>query len=479
MTAKPPNQLVLMSDEHTRRIMGCYGNSIVKTPNLDRLAARGTRFENAYTPVPICVPARAAFATGKYGHSTGHWDNATPYIGEPESWGHALQAAGRQVGSIGKLHYRNAQDPVGLDFQQIPMHVVNGVGDVLGCVREPLPKRWKSHAMAEKIGPGETSYTAYDRSIADAAVDWIGQKSDQDAPWTLFVSIVTPHFPLIAPKEYYDLYADLGLEPSKPHPAQEHAWHEAMRECIMYDNFTPERTRVALASYYGLVTFMDAQMGRVLDALDQAGLTENTQVIYTSDHGDNVGERGLWGKSNMFEESAGVPMIMAGPGIPEGETKTTPVSLIDVYPTIVAGAGLSVPEDRPGASLIDLANAPDDFQRIAFAEYHAMGAATGAFMIRKGRWKLVHYVGMKPELYDLDTDPEEVMDLGEAPEYSSIRAALMQDLRAICDPEEVNARALADQRAILEKHGGAETVVAKGGFGATPPPGEEPAFVGN
>ena len=127
-------------------------NGVVQTPNLDRLAARGTVFTDAYTPVPICVPARASFATGLYGHATGHWDNATPYTGTPRGWGHAMQDTGRLVGSIGKLHYRNGDDPVGLDFQEIAMHVVNGVGDVLGCVREPLPKRWKSHAMAENIG---------------------------------------------------------------------------------------------------------------------------------------------------------------------------------------------------------------------------------------------------------------------------------------------------------------------------------------
>lgn len=476
---RPVNQLVLMSDEHTRHVLGCYGSPIVKTPNLDRLAARGTVFTDAYTPVPICVPARASFATGMYGHATGHWDNATPYTGDPSSWGHALQQAGRVVGSIGKLHYRNVEDPVGLDFQEIPMHVVNGVGDVLGCVREPLPKRWKSHAMAENIGPGETSYTAYDRNIAEAAATWISARQDEDGPWTLFVSMVAPHFPLIAPQVFYDLYSDCELAPSKPQPASEHAWHQAMRSCIMYDNFTPERTRIALASYYGLVSFMDANMGRVLDALDAAGLTENTQVIYTSDHGDNVGERGLWGKSNLFEESAGVPLIVAGPGVPEGHRCQTPASLIDVYSTLLSEAGVTVPADRPGVSLVELACTADDPERVVFSEYHAMGAATGAFMLRKGRWKLVHYEGMVPELYDLVADPDELHDLGQSPEHEAVRAELMAELATICDPEQVNARALADQRAIVEAHGGAETVVAKGGFGATPPPGEKPAYVGS
>ena len=163
MEKRPVNQLILMTDEHTRKVLGCYGNKIVKTPHIDRLAREGTLFENAYTNVPICVPARASFATGDYAHRSHHWDNATPYLGTPNSWGNELQNVGITVGSIGKLHYRNSDDDVGLDFQKIPMHVVNGTGDVLGCVREPLPKRWKSLSMAEKIGPGETDYNIYDR----------------------------------------------------------------------------------------------------------------------------------------------------------------------------------------------------------------------------------------------------------------------------------------------------------------------------
>ena len=173
-------------------------------------------FANAYKPVPNCVPARAAFAAGHYEH----WDNATPYTGEPLSSGHRLQAAVVEVGSIGRLHYRNSEDSVGLDFQLMPMHVVNSFDDVLGRIREPLSKRWKSHTMAEKIGAVDTRYTAYDRNIANAAAQWLEHKAEEasDQPWVLFVSLLAPHFPLIAPQEYFDLYSDLGLMPGKAEP---------------------------------------------------------------------------------------------------------------------------------------------------------------------------------------------------------------------------------------------------------------------
>ena len=480
MTATPANLLILMSDEHTRKVLGCYGNMLVKTPNLDRLAARGTLFTDAYTPVPICVPARATFATGRYGHATRHWDNATPYKGDQPSWGHALQANGNRVGSIGKLHYRNAEDPTGFDFQELPMHLVDGVGDILGCVREPLPRRWKVRDLALNIGPGESSYNAYDREITAAAIEWIaarGREPPPEKPWTAFVSQVAPHFPLIAPEEFYTLYADSGLMPTKAADDPEHPWMAELRRCFVYDNFTDERTRIALASYYALVSFVDANIGRILDTLEAAGLTETTRVLYVSDHGDNIGERGLWGKSTLLEEAAGVPTILAGPGIARGRQCRTPVSLIDVYPTVLDSMGI-VPadNDRPGRSLMDLADAPDAPERVVFSEYHAAGACTGAFMIRRGRWKYIHYVGLAPQLYDLRDDPGERRDLGVHPGHAEVRRELEAELRAICDPETVDRQAKADQAAIVQQNGGRNAVVERGGFGATPAPGEEPDF---
>ncbi|MDA0359092.1 MAG: sulfatase-like hydrolase/transferase [Proteobacteria bacterium] len=475
MNFKIPNQLILMTDEHTRKVLGCYGNKIIKTPNIDNLARQGTRFESAYTNVPICVPSRASFATGDYAHRSHHWDNATPYFGSPPSWGSKLQKAGITVGSIGKLHYRNSDDDVGLDFQKIPMHVVDGTGDVLGCVREPLPKRWKALSMAEKIGPGETDYNVYDRQVAAETIEWLAENGKQRKPWVLFVSMVAPHFPLIAPQEFYDLYDNLGLMPTKPREFPEHPWHHAMRNCQIMDNFTPERTRVALASYYGLVTFIDDLIGQILEAVEQNGLSGNTQIIYTSDHGDNIGERDFWGKSNFYEESVGVPCIIKGPGIPIGKISRTPVSLIDFYPTVLKTAGIK-PGAKPGASLVDLANVDDDFDRLVFSEYHAMGSKTGAFMIRKGPWKLIYYVSMKPQLFNLSEDPEELRDLGVDPEFRDIRSKLERELRLICDPELIDAKAKADQTAIIEANGGIEAVVAKGGFGATPPPGVNAEF---
>lgn len=478
------NLLIIMADEHARFALGTYGNRIVSTPNLDRLAARGTVFENAYTPCPICVPARAAFATGRYVHETGHWDNSFGYDGVPRSWAHLVRDAGLRVESIGKLHYRDAEANTGFTAQHLPMHVVDGVGDLLGCVREPLPPRWKTRELAEKIGAGETSYTRYDRSVRDETVQWLKDRARDEAhvpgarPWVCFSSMVTPHFPLIAPEPYYSMYAGKVPMPRKPvaPPGGDHPWIAAQRQCFLYDNFTPERVAVALASYFGLVSFMDDNVGRILDTLEETGLAATTRVVYVSDHGENAGERGLWGKSNLYEESAAIPAIIAGPGIPAGHRCTTPVSLVDIHATVLDSVGLAADPAARGQSWIGIANAPDRRGRVVFAEYHAAGAPTGAFMIRRDKWKYVYYPSMPPQLFDLDFDPDEAADLGCDPKYCGVREDLHAALRQLCDPDEVDVRARRDQAAKVAANGGREAIIAKGGFGATPPPGERASY---
>jgi choline-sulfatase len=223
---------------------------------------------------------------------------------------------------------------------------------------------------------------------------------------------------------------------------------------------------------------MDANVGKILDALDANGLSDNTNVLYVSDHGDNMGERGLWGKSNMYEEAAAVPLIMAGPDVPKGRVVETATSLADVYPTVtdlmnVADDGIT----RPGKSLVALAMEEDDPNRAVFSEYHAAGAISGAFMIRKGAWKYVYYCDMAPQLFDLESDPEELNDLGTNDAHAAKREELHQELLKVCNPDESDRLATQDQAAIIEQHGGVEAVLERGGFGATPAPGEGTKFV--
>ena len=471
---KSMNMLFIMSDQHSNKILGCHGHPLIKTPHMDRLAERGTRFTDAYTQSPICVPARATMATGRYVFDNKNWCNAHSYTGEIKGWGHRLQDAGHRVVSIGKLHYRNETDPTGFDEQIIPMHVVKGIGDLLDSIRDQvsLPVRHKGKTLSDRLGPGDSTYTKYDSDITEKTCEWLRNAATQqdDKPWCLFSSLVCPHPPFIAPQKFYDLYnpeempfdKGVGDENFKRHP-----WIEEQRNCQNFDqHFSNETRKIAIANYFGTTSFFDDNLGKILKVLEETGLDQNTRIVYTSDHGENLGKRGLWGKSNLYEE-------------PAGHVCATPVSHIDCYQTIVEGVGLSLTDEDqslPGQSMFGIASGTNNPERIVFAEYHAMAAATGSFMLRKGRYKLIYYVDYEPELFDLDINPEETINLALDPAHKDTLNNMEQELRNIADPEAVDREAKVSQDAIIEQHGGRDAIINQGGFGNTPAPGEKPVF---
>jgi choline-sulfatase len=467
---RPTNVLFILSDEHTRRVLGCYGNRVVRTPHLDALAARGTRFASAYCQTPICVPSRASLATGRYAHTIDSWDNGSPYVGtEAPSWGHRLTARGHRVTTIGKLHYRRAEDPSGFPDQRVPMHVLEGVGDLYGLLRGDMPTRPRSRRYILEAGPGETEYVRYDRAIAAAAVRWLREEADASGrPWVLFVGFVTPHFPLVVPHRYFDLYPPddlpLPVEWAEAHWPRHPALEVRRRQQALDTPVPGGALRRALAAYHGLVSFLDEQVGQVLAALADAGLAADTRVIYSSDHGEMLGEHGLWWKSAMYEGAVAVPLILAGPDVPAGRVVTTNAMLVDVFPTLLEAVGAEpAPEDRglPGTSLLGLARR-GDAERSAFSEYHAIYSPAAAFMLRTDRYKYVHHVGLPPQLFDLAADPDETRDLGADGAHTGTRARLRGELRALLDPEAVDGRARAHQGRRLQAAGGAAGVLARG-----------------
>jgi choline-sulfatase len=478
---KAKNLLLIMSDEHDPRHMSTSGLSPVETPALDRLAERGTRFTNAYTPSPICVPARASFATGRYVHDIGYWDNAMGYDGRVPSWAHHLQEAGNRVDAIGKLHYRREEDPLGFDHQINTMHLHEGIGQVWGSIRDPLPDS-PAPRMFHKIGAGVSNYNLYDRQCANAACEWLKQRAvekNQDQPWMLYVGFAAPHFPLVVPQEYLNRYPPHCVPSRKLHPRdgyQHHPWIKAQERFMSQEGlFADENERkLAIRAYFGLCSFLDSQIGLILDALKDHGLDEETRVIYTSDHGDNLGARGLWGKSNLYEESTKIPMIVAGPQVPADQVCRTPVSLIDCYPTILQGLGVPLRDEErnlPGRSLFEWISAPDNIERAVLSEYHAVGSVSGAYMARKGRFKYHYYTGFPPELFDLENDPEETVDLADDSSYEPVLKNLERELRRFLDPEAVDAKAKADQAELVRQFGGRDKAFHTGTKGATPTPG--------
>ena len=469
---KPANLLFIMADEHNRAMMSCSGHPLVKTPNLDALAARGTRFTNAYTNCPICVPARASIATGRYNHDIRYWDNATAYDGRIKGWGHRLQDAGIPVESIGKLHYRRDEDPLGLDVRQVPMYIKDGVGSISAALRDPMPPfdpaSKKKPGFAAKACEGESNYTKYDLKVADLACEWLAcdVAADSEKPWCLYVSFLSPHYPLTVPEPFFSMYDPADMPDPKLDPEcgyERHPWVDVVALRQPHANgLTPEKSRAAMAAYLGLCSFIDHQIGRVLDALETAGLIENTRIVYTSDHGENAGARGLWGKSVMYEESTGIPMMVSGPDAPVDEICHTPVSLVDLYPTITQAMGIAPVDaeaDLPGRSLFDVAVSGPDPERIAFSQYHASASPTAGFMLRKGKYKFNYYVDYPPELFDLVADPEEENDIAGDPAYADICQEYEALLRQIVDPELADRQAKDDQNSIVEFHGGRKKIL--------------------
>ena len=463
------NVLFLCSDQHARNALGCYGHPLVQTPNLDALAARGTRFTTAYTNSPICVPARASMATGRYLHQHGAWSSAEPYDGRIKSWGHRIMENGGRAASAGKLHYRSGEDANGFDPELLAMHM--GVGWTTALLRGDTPALDSNPDFAGQVGRGESEYTRYDRATCKAACQWLREEAPRDEthPWGLFVSFVCPHNPLTAPEEFSAWYSLHDIEMPRGYSGEHRNYHpvvEVMEGCFNYDQFFRDEAHVreARRAYYGLCSFMDQQVGLVLETIEETGQTGRTLIIYTADHGEMLGHMGLWAKSLMYEDSAGVPMIVAGPGIPTGAIVETPVSHVDCYPTILDATGVTRSDEEttlPSRSLVDLANGGRP-ERAVLCEYHDGGAITGMFMIRADQWKYVSYPGYEPQLFDLHSDPDELVDRAGDPDCTEVRGRCDAKLRTVVDPEAVNTRVFADQQRLIETMGGREAVLADG-----------------
>ena len=477
---KPKNLLFLFSDQHSRKTLGCYGHPFVKTPNLDKLGAGGTLFKNAYCNSPICVPSRGALATGRYIFETGYWDNAKAYEGSVPSWHHRLNAKGNHCESIGKLHFRSSEDPTGFAESHLPMNIVGGVGDLLGSLRDGTARLRKYRSYINNSGPGNSSYIDYDRQITDHTVEWFEKSSPKysDRPWVLFVSLVCPHPPIIAPEEFYRLYSlkDLPLpDPFEPEKRSDHPYLRDIRDFLgLNEEFEDEEIRRSIAAYLGQCSYLDSNLGRILKALEDNGLSSSTRIIYSSDHGESNGNRGVWGKSNMYEEAVGVPMILYGEDVPQGQVVETPVSLVDCFPTILECVGQKLSEEDKvlrGRSLFKIAKGEDQ-DRIAFSEFHAAGSRTAFYMIRQGPYKLVHFIDYPDQLFDLEKDPDELEDLSGNPVYSDIEAELYKKLTNLMDPLMTHKLARRDQLSRIAAAGGRDAVINRGSFGYTPAPGE-------
>jgi choline-sulfatase len=473
--------VIFVSDNHNRSVAGCYGHPVVRTPYIDALARRGTRFANAYSTSPLCCPARAAMATGRYPHQTGYWDNVMAYDGAIPSWMHRLRDQGHHVTAIGKLHYRSTDDDNGFTREILPMHLHEGKGALKGLLRGFDAQKPKEPGVMMGLyddlsREGDTHYQDYDRQITDQAIAWLREhRAEEDKAPVLVVSYISPHPPFTVAKRFLDLYPqqDMPLPPEMSPP-----FHPSVAFARgldgMPDRLEPAVLRRIAAGYFGLITHMDEQIGVVLQEMETLGMLDATRIVYTSDHGELFGAQGMFGKRSLFEGAAGVPLVMAGQGIRAGHVSRQLVSHVDLFPTLLDMAG-GRPEaadaDLPGISLWPAAQGHDDPDRPVFAEYHAQGSRSAAYLVRLRDEKMIFHVGMPTQTFDLRADPDELHDLHGTPRGDAIERALMPVLRAVCDPQREDERAKAAQRARADEHGGPEVVGREAFIAFTPPPG--------
>jgi choline-sulfatase len=462
MGAGSPNCiLVLMADQLAARWLPIHGHRLVQTPHLSELARTATVFERAYSAYPLCAPSWAAMLTGRLASAVGVYDNAAELPASVPTAVHALRDAGYYTAVAGKMHFVGPDQLHGFEERlttDIYPADVDWTPDWNRSLDQLLP--WY-HTMESVLNPGvcaASMQTDYDEEVAFHAVrklvDIARQRPQQ--PFLLFVSFTNPHDPWEIPARHWDRYraeeiddpvvSAMPLDQADPHSRR-------LRAMCRVDQagLSAEQIRRARHGYYAAVSYLDERVGQVLGALRMTGLEDRTTVVFTADHGEMLGERGLWYKMSFLEHSAHVPLIVRRPGDVTQRRVAEPVSLIDVAPTLL--------------ELADVPNLPDAVQAMdgtslaaailcgrpapdhpVLSEYHAEGVQAPSAMIVRGRHKLI-VSGQDPEmLFDLDADPRELHDLAGDPDHRPTISALRAQLSARLDLDQIDRRVRASQR---------------------------------
>lgn len=437
-----PNVLLIMADDLAPRL-GNYG-APVRTPNIDRLAAQGVSFDRAYSQFPWCAPSRASMLTGTRPDTTRVIDLVTPFraaLPDIQTLPQYFRSNGYFSGRVGKIFHQGVPAGIGEagpDDTQSWDKVVDPRGrdrdaenGRLVDLTPGIPYGSAIAYLADEGADGEQT----DGKVATEAIAML--RANRDKPFFIGVGFYRPHVPEVAPKRYFDLYPLASIRIEKQDPAMLARVLPASKAWTP-DNFgmTPDQQREMIRAYYAATSFMDAQVGRVLDALEELGLAEDTIVVFTSDHGFMLGEHGQWMKNILWEPSARVPLIVRVPGRGKVAGKRSPrtVELLDIYPTLVELAGLPDYARNEGKSLTPLLARPDDRQ---WAK-PALSQVRGGRSVRTERWRYTEWEGGKQgrELYDHARDPGEFHNLADDPRH----AATVAKLRAMLPPGPVEAR---------------------------------------
>ena len=436
--AERPNVLFLICDD-LNCDLGCYGHPQVKSPNIDRLAARGVRFQHAYCQYPLCGPSRASFMTGMYPDQTLIQRNAIyirEHVPNVKTLSQMFRGEGYFAMRIGKIYHYNVPGHIGTSGHDDP--------DSWDQVINPRGRDKEEESQIFSLTPGSfggtlswlaaegTDAEQTDGIAADEAERVLKQFAQTKKPFYLAVGLYRPHTPYVAPKKYFDLYpletirvpqVPAGYLDTLPGPARQTLLRKKDQV-----NLADDLARKAIQAYYASITFADAQIGRILKALDETGVAENTVIVFTSDHGYHMGEHGYYQKTTLFENAARVPLMIAGPKVKaKGQAAKAPAEMVDLYPTLAELCGLTPPKSIAGVSLV-----PALEDASAKPRQSALTQFGNGYSLRTARYRYTEWGedgSQGAELYDHQTDPAEMVNLANGNEHAEVIEGLKRQLR--------------------------------------------------
>ena len=447
MNANPdrrPNILIVMVDQLNGTLFPDGPADWLHAPNLKRLAARSARFANSYTASPLCAPARASFMSGQLPSRTRVYDNAAEFASDIPTYAHHLRRAGYQTTLAGKMHFVGPDQMHGFE-ERLTTDIYPADFGWTPDYRKPGERiEWWYHNMGSVTGAGVAEITnqlEYDDEVAFLARQKLFNLSrgSDSRPWCLTVSFSHPHDPYVARKKYWDLYQNCQM--LQPHvPAMPYDRHDAHSQRIFdscdWRNFTITETDIARSrqAYFANISYLDEQIGDLLQTLEDTRQAENTIIVFCSDHGDMLGERGLWFKMSFFEGASRVPLMIAAPGLRPGKI-SDPVSNVDILPTLCELAGVDMAEIMPwtdGESLLPMCKGAKRSKPVSL-EYAAEGSYAPLVSIREGPYKFTHCELDPPQLFDLLSDPHEMTNLAKDPAHADLVAGFTQQVNARWD----------------------------------------------
>lgn len=461
MAKDQPNFLFIQTDQMTAFVLGQYGNPVCKTPHIDKLAAKGVVFENAYCNNPICASSRFSMMSGQLSSRVGAYDNAAEFPAQIPTFAHYLADLGYTTCLSGKMHFvgpdqlhgfqeRVTTDIYPSDFGWTPDWLCEGI--------QPAPSGMSMRSVVE-AGVSERSLQIdYDEEACHQAEVklWEYARAPEPKPFFLAVSFTHPHNPFTTQSKYWNLYdhdnINMPIVPAIP-VAEKDPWSQRYYYLIRNDEHDvgEEDIRNARHAYYGMVSYMDDMVGRLMQVLEQSGLKENTVVIFTADHGDMLGERGMWYKFNPYEWSVRIPMIISAPNGAQGKREKTLISLVDMLPTFwELGAGTTpfTPVDKvDGRSLVPLIyGEKGDFPDEVMIEFTAEGTFAPALILRQGAFKYIYCESDPGMMFNLETDPNELHNLCKDPAHASQAAEMEREILTRWDPVQLKKDIIASQQ---------------------------------